>query len=119
MFYSGPERRRSERVRKQFVVHIRKVTGNKPGDWDMVLLKDISKASLSFGYDHSLREGDVVDLKFNIEKGSAAIECRGEVARVAEGDLLDARKVALVFVDILTADSARIEQMIEEARRRQ
>lgn len=118
MYYGGPERRKAERVRKQFVVHIRKISGGKPGDWDMVLLKDISRASLSFGYDHSLQEGDLVELKFNIDKVSSAIVCRGEVARVAEGDLLDARKVALVFVDIPQGDAVHLEQMIVEARRK-
>lgn len=116
MHYGGPERRRAERLRKQFTIRMRKITGNAAGDWDLVLLRDISRGSLSFSYNRTLQEGDLLDLKISIGAGVEPIICRGEVARLVSTGLTQAHEVAVVFVDISPEDVKKIDVCIEEAR---
>ncbi len=82
MRYGGPERRRAERLRKQFTIRMRKISGNVAGDWDLILLRDISKSSLSFNYNRTLQEGDLLDLKISIGAAVEPIICRGETISV-------------------------------------
>lgn len=117
MSYGGPERRRAERMRKQFTIRMRKITGKTAGDWDLVLLRDISKGSLSFNYNQTLQEGDLLDLKISIGAGVEPIVCRGEVARLVSMGLTQAHEVAVVFVDISQEDVKKIEACIEEAKK--
>ncbi len=117
MNYGGPERRSAERLRKQFTIRMRKITGAVVSDWDLVLLRDISRGSLSFSYNRTLREGDLLDLKISIGAGVEPIVCRGEVARLVSSGLTQAHEVAVVFVDISQEDEKKIEYCIEEAKK--
>ncbi len=117
MRYGGPERRRAERLRKQFTIRMRKISGNVAGDWDLILLRDISKSSLSFNYNRTLQEGDLLDLKISIGAAVEPIICRGEIARLVSTGPTQAHEVAVVFVDISQADVKKIETCIEEARK--
>ncbi len=117
MSYFGPERRKTERIRRQFTVRMRRISGNIAGDWDLVLLKDISKSSLSFHHDRAFQEGDLLDLKISIGVDPAPVVCRGEVARVDAAGVSVAHEVAAVFIDISPQDMDRIQKTIDEQKK--
>ncbi len=117
MSNDGSERRSAERIHKPFAVRMRKISGKMSGDWDLVLLRDISKSSLSFNYNRTLQEGDLLELKISIGDRAEPITCRGEVARLVSSGLTEAHAVAVVFVDISLEDTKRIESAIEEAKK--
>lgn len=117
MSYTGPERRKSDRVRKQFTIRLRRISNSFAGDWDIVLLKDISRSSLSFQHDRPFGEGDLLDLKINIGSDNTPISCRGEVVRVEEAGISRAHEIAVVFVDIQPKDMERIQKTIDELRK--
>ena len=110
--YSGAERRRHERLNKQFVVSIQ-IQGASEA-WDMVLIKNISRGGLSFVYPNELREGMILNLKINIAFNAHPVYCVGKVVRVRAGGNPKSYEAGILFSEIPDAAANLIERIVKK-----
>lgn len=110
--YSGEERRQYRRLNKQFVVSI-KIQGASE-EWDMVLIKNISRGGLSFVYHQGLREGMILDLKINIALNTHPVYCAGKVVHVQISGNPKSYEAGVLFSEINDADANLIDRTVEK-----
>ena len=85
-------------------------------DWDVVLIKNISKNGALFSCQKELKEGMLLNLKINIPLSRDPVHCVGKVVRVQAGDVPKSYEAGVSFTEISDADAALITQTVENLR---
>lgn len=112
--YEGPDRRKFKRLKKPLSLRFRPKAGGAFVQWDIVLIKDISRLGLSFHYDRSLKEGTLLNLKVNLGLERGTVECEGKVIRVREFGATKMQEVGVGFAGLSESDSQLIDQAAAE-----
>lgn len=111
--FSGANKRRFARLNKQFVVRVQ-IQGGASKDWDMVLIKNISKGGLLFGYTTELKEGMILNFKINIALNKNPIVCAGQVIRVQAIGNPKIYEAGISFTQISESDAETIGAVVDE-----
>ena len=110
--YSGAEKRRFKRLNKAFVVRIRpEIGGHK--DWDMVLIRNISKGGMCFITPDDIKVGAVLDFKINVKLNKHTIICKGAVIRARTLGKPSVHELGISFKAIADADGDLINSTVE------
>ncbi len=83
-------------------------------DWDMILIKNISKGGLLFNYDDELKIGTTLNLKINIALNKNPIHCIGKVVRMETSGNPITYEAGVYFTEINNADAEMIEKTVEK-----
>jgi c-di-GMP-binding flagellar brake protein YcgR len=76
--------------------------------------KNISAGGVLFISDEPAPIGSTVELKIELPIGEAPIECFGRVVRIDEIEPQKAYNVAVCFLDLTSADRAKLDKYVEE-----
>ena len=83
--------------------------GGAFAEWDIILIKDISRLGLSFPYGKPLKEGALLNLKINLGLEYGTVQCVGKVSRTNELGAAKAREIGVVFTKISESDGDLID----------
>lgn len=75
--------------------------------------KDLSAGGLLFIAGHALSVGTILELKIHLLEGSASIDCLAKVCRVEEDELNNMFRIAVYYLDIASADRAKINEFVK------
>ena len=114
MYYHGPDKRRSKRINRPFVLRLQRTSGSASNEWSFIFIKDISRSGLCFHSDENFQEGELFNLKINVGRNTPSISCVGEVVRVQPLDVGTLSDIAVIFVDISPEDAELIEKAVND-----
>ena len=112
--YKGPDRRQFKRIKKPFSLRMQVQGAGAFENWDIVLIKDISRVGLSFTLDKLIKMDTHLNLKINFGYESGTIECVGKVTRIKEFPKSKIFEIGVAFVDINKKDSDLIDEAAVE-----
>ncbi len=75
--------------------------------------KDISAGGLLLAAGHTIIIGTILDLKIQLEGQAGTVECLARVCRSEEDDLSNIFNVAVYYLDITSADRAKIDDFVK------
>ncbi|OIO37021.1 MAG: hypothetical protein AUJ72_05330 [Candidatus Omnitrophica bacterium CG1_02_46_14] len=110
--YTGGEKRKYQRLNKQFVVRIQIPEISK--EWDMVLIKDISKGGLLFRYHKEFGVGMSLNLKISVAFNKSSILCVGKIVRIKVSGNPKSYDVGISFTKLAESNALLIESVIEK-----
>jgi c-di-GMP-binding flagellar brake protein YcgR len=108
--YDGSDRRKFKRIKKQYSLRLQVKGAGAFEQWDIVLIRDISRLGISFLYDKALKEGMLLNLRINFGVEGEVIQCAGKIVR---SELITGTKsydIGVEFISIGEADSDRIDK---------
>ena len=76
--------------------------------------KDISAGGLKFASGYPLPIGTIIELKIHLTKEERSIDCLARIARVEENSLSAMYHIVTYYLNISSADRARIENFVKE-----
>lgn len=76
------------------------------------ITKDISAGGVRFITGYTLPLGTILELKVQLEKGEKSIDCLGKICRIEEDSVSAMFNLAAYFLDISSADRARLDKFI-------
>ena len=65
-----------------------------------------------FAAAHPVSAGTILELKIHLESDPKSIECLARVSRVEEDDMANMFKVAVYYLDIISADRVKINEFV-------
>ena len=110
--YEGSDRRKNKRLRKPFSLRLQVQDGQTSTPWDMVIVKDISRDSLSFTYDRSLSIGARLLFKLNFGYERGTIQCEAQVVRAQELRNTKVYEIGVRLTNISETDSHLIDEAV-------
>ncbi len=76
------------------------------------ITKDVSAGGVRFVTGYTLPVGTILELKLQLQKGEKSIDCLGKICRVEEDSLSALFNLAAYFLDISSADRARLDNFV-------
>lgn len=76
--------------------------------------KNISAGGLLFSVDKALLPGSILDLRIELPRGDRPIECLARILRVKEIEMDKEYDIAVCFLDLTSADRARLDKYVKE-----
>ena len=111
--YSGEEKRRFKRLYKQFVVRIQ-IQSGLTKDWDVLVIRNISRGGMLFTYHKQLSEGMILNLKINVALNKDPIYCKGKVIHVRAFGDPRIYEAGVCFTEISVSDGDLISRVVED-----
>ena len=123
MVYAGPEKRGYKRIKHPFMARIRVIQGTvKPEEfdkWNIVTIRNLSAAGISFNYHKKLAIGTVLEFNITLPISPNPIRCLAKVCRVDESKSdrikIPIFGVAAHFVEIEGDKKEAINKFVSES----
>ena len=126
MEYKGPEKRRYKRMRRSFTARIRVYKGAvKPAEsskWDIVTIRNLSAAGISFNYNKKIALGALVELNITLPINPKPIRCLGQVCRIDETKSAQSDRIqipifgiAVRFIEIESDKKEAINKLVSKS----
>lgn len=109
--YSGPERRKFKRMKKQFITRFRsKFTTDA---WEMVTMQNMGAEGILFNHEREIEPDSILDIMINFPGLKDVLTCSGRVLRSQERPGLNQYSTAAVIFDIKENIKEEINRLIE------
>lgn len=120
MEYKGSEKRKYKRIKHSFTARIRlyqgAVNSEQSGKWNIVTIRNLSAAGISFNYNKKIALGTLIELNITLPIGPKPIHCLAEVCRIDESQSDRVRipvfGIAVRFIEIESDKKEAINKLV-------